>query len=122
MGMSFVAGWADLDDDGDPDLYLTNDVRGGRTLHGNALYRNDGPGCGGWCFTDVSRASGAGVRADAMGLAIADFDGDGTLDLFVTNSGRAYTPLTGPVDPARRSGRWHVPRRDRSARRAASTP
>ena len=51
MGMSFVAGWADVDDDGDPDLYLTNDVRGGRTLHGNALYRNDGAGCGGWCFS-----------------------------------------------------------------------
>ncbi len=96
MGMSFVAGWADIDDDGDPDLYLTNDVRGGRTLHGNALYQNDGAGCGGWCFSDVSRASGAGVRADAMGLAIADFNADGNLDLYVTNSGRAYTPLTGP--------------------------
>ncbi len=95
-GLSFVARWADLDGDGDPDLYLTNDVRGGRTLHGNALYRNDGPGCGGWCFTNVSRASGAGVRADAMGVAIADLTGDGSPDIFVTNSGRAYTPLTGP--------------------------
>ena len=96
MGFSFVAGWADIDDDGDPDLYVTNDVRGGRSLHGNALYRNDGPGCGGWCFADVSQASGAGVRADAMGLAIADFNGDAALDIFVTNSGWAYTPLTGP--------------------------
>ena len=95
-GLSFVARWADLDGDGDPDLYLTNDVRGGRTLHGNALYRNDGPGCGGWCFKDVSHASGAGVRADAMGVAIADLTGDGSPDIFVTNSGRAYTPLTGP--------------------------
>ena len=96
MGFSFVGGWSDFDNDGDPDLYMTNDVRGGRTLHGNALYRNDGPGCGGWCFTDVSRSSGAGVRADAMGLAVGDFNGDGTLDMFVTNSGWAYTPLTGP--------------------------
>jgi hypothetical protein len=96
MGFSFVGGWGDFDNDGDPDLYLTNDVRGGHSLHGNALYRNDGPGCDGWCFTDVSAASGAGVRADAMGLAVADFNGDGTPDIFVTNSGWAYTPLTGP--------------------------
>ncbi len=96
MGFSFAARWADFDDDGDPDLYVTNDVRGGRSLHGNALYRNDGPGCSGWCFADVSQASGAGARADAMGLAIADFDGNAALDIFVTNSGWAYTPLTGP--------------------------
>jgi enediyne biosynthesis protein E4 len=95
MGMSFVGGWADVDTDGDPDLYVTNDVRGGRTLHGNALYRNDGAGCGGWCFTDTSRASGADVRADAMGLAIGDLNGDGSFDLYVTNSGHAYTSLTG---------------------------
>lgn len=96
-GFSFVAGWGDFDNDGAPDLYVTNDVRGGRSLHGNTLYRNAGPGCGGWCFTDVSRGSGAGVRADAMGLAVADFNGDGALDIFVTNSGWAYTPLTGPA-------------------------
>ncbi len=96
MGFSFVGGWGDFDNDGDPDLYVTNDVRGGRSLHGNGFYRNDGPGCGGWCFTDVSSSSGAGVRADAMGLAVADFNEDGRLDMVVTNSGWAYTALTGP--------------------------
>ena len=96
VGFSFAASWIDFDDDGDQDLYVTNDVRGGRTLQGNHLYRNDGSGCLAWCFTDVSASAGAAVRADSMGLAIADFTGDGALDVFITNSGWAYTPLTGP--------------------------
>ncbi|HBJ29934.1 MAG TPA: hypothetical protein DDY93_01015, partial [Dehalococcoidia bacterium] len=40
---------------------------------------------GRWQFADVSKESGAQVRMDGMGLAIGDYDLDGTLDMFMTN-------------------------------------
>src|SRR5262249_6773993 len=46
------------------------------------LFRNNGDGT----FTDVSRAAGFEVPAGlGLGLAIADFDEDGQLDVFVAN-------------------------------------
>ena len=103
-GWGFVAGWLDYDDDSDLDLYLVNDVRGTRYLYPSVLFRNDGPGCGRWCFTDVSEASGTGVRADGMGLAVGDYDNDLDLDLYFTNTGWAHMPLTGPAVLLRNSG------------------
>jgi enediyne biosynthesis protein E4 len=48
----------------------------------NALFRNDGDGT----FTDVSRPAGIrGVIGKGMGLGVADFDGDGFTDVFVSN-------------------------------------
>jgi hypothetical protein len=44
------------------------------------LYENDGRGR----FTDVTEASGAGLRAFASGVTAVDHDGDGDVDLFVT--------------------------------------
>lgn len=71
---SLAAGWADYDDDGDPDLYVANDF--GR----NNLYRNDGGR-----FVDVAAGLGAEDQAAGMGVSWADHDGDGDLDLHVTN-------------------------------------
>ena len=72
--------FADLDDDGWPDLYVANDL----TL--NLLFRNRGDGK----FEDLSLISGAAVNRNGrpeagMGVALADFDLDGDPDLAVTN-------------------------------------
>ncbi len=48
----------------------------------NTLYRNNGNGT----FTDVSTETGiAGQLGKGMGAAIADYDGDGFMDIFVAN-------------------------------------
>ena len=81
-GPGFAASWLDYNDDGRPDLYVVNDK-----LYGNILLRNDGPGCGGWCFTDVSASTGADRRAFSMGVAVGDPDRDGDFDLFYSSIG-----------------------------------
>ncbi len=69
--------WGDLDNDGDLDLYVATDSGA------NRLYRNDG----GQSFTDIASGSGADDRGSAGGVALGDYDRDGDLDLFVSNSG-----------------------------------
>ena len=65
---------ADYDNDGRPDLYLTN-------FGPNVLYHNGGDGT----FTDVTKTAGVGSPALSTSCAFADIDNDGWLDLFVTN-------------------------------------
>ena len=99
-GAGFQPAWVDFDNDGDLDLYIVNDF--GEYIHHNVLWRNDGPLAGerpspsplpegegtlDWAFTDVSRQSGAGAAMFGMGLAVADYNSDGYLDMFVTNIG-----------------------------------
>ena len=71
---------ADLDDDGRVDLYVAND------LSANYLLRN----LGGMRFEEVGQAAGVAASAGGsyragMGVAAGDLDGDGRLDLVVTN-------------------------------------
>jgi len=54
-----------------------------RVPHRNALYRN----LGAWKFEDVSRQAGVDLAAWGSGACAGDFDGDGLLDLYVTNWG-----------------------------------
>ena len=85
---SFAAAFADVDLDGDPDLYVANDF--GR----NALYVNDGTGR----FEERAEASGVVDTAAGMGACFADLDQNGSPDLYVSNmessAGRRITGAT----------------------------
>jgi hypothetical protein len=52
----------------------------------NALYHNNGDGT----FSDVTSASGMGITAFGMGVAVGDYDNDGRVDLYVTAYPRNY--------------------------------
>jgi hypothetical protein len=100
--LSVAAAWIDYDNDGRLDLFVTNyldwtpqnsRVCGpvGKRLscppsmyagEANILYRNNGDGT----FTDVSKEMGIAAQiGKGMGVAIADYDGDGWMDIFVAN-------------------------------------
>lgn len=87
--MGSGAGFADIDNDGDIDLYVVN-IPGPFTQDGgsnkgnaNALYRNNGDGT----FTNITRTAGVGHQGYGMGCVFADYDGDADLDLYLTNYG-----------------------------------
>ncbi len=73
-GYGFMALAADLDDDGDIDLYVLNDGP-------NVLYRNRGDGT----FEDDTARAGVAGDACSVAGAVIDADGDGRLDLYVGN-------------------------------------
>lgn len=71
---------ADLDNDGDLDLYVASMPQPKNELRGCSLFRNDGDGK----FSDVSSDNGACPAAfGGRSACVLDYDGDGLLDLLV---------------------------------------
>ncbi|HXD73781.1 MAG TPA: CRTAC1 family protein, partial [Vicinamibacterales bacterium] len=85
-GLGVVIG--DYDDDGWPDIAVANDSMPNFLWHNEAA----APAVSGFSrtFKEVGLVSGVAVAADGnpragMGIDMADYDGDGRLDLFITN-------------------------------------
>lgn len=72
---------ADIDNDGDQDLFVTT-VRSG-----NILLQNNGKGV----FADITEFAGLAYRGHSSGAVFFDFDRDGLLDLFLVNVGHYTT-------------------------------
>lgn len=76
IGFGLGASIGDVNRDGWPDLYISNDF-----FERDYLYINNRNGT----FSETLEKSMASTSAAAMGADIADLDGDGWLDIFVTD-------------------------------------
>ena len=87
-GFGFAVRASDFDGDGDPDLYVANDS------DANYFYRNEGDGT----FREIGLWNGTAFNAQgaaqaSMGVTVGDADGDGALDIFVTNFSEDFSTL-----------------------------
>jgi len=90
-----TAVFGDIDNDGDPDVFLCRGIE-------NKLLLNDGSGI----FTDITDLSGLGGYSAGWGATFGDLDNDGDLDLylarydgdllFINNGDNTFTDETGP--------------------------
>jgi len=76
-GQSYSCGWADIDNDGDLDLYVAK----GQT-YADKMYRNDDS-----TFTDISGTCGMGDLRHSSCVSWGDYNNDGFLDLYLNNNG-----------------------------------
>ena len=74
--IGLAATWWDYNEDGLPDLYVSNDYRGP-----DRLYRNEGGGV----FAEVAASALPHVPWASMGADVADIDNDGHLDFFAAD-------------------------------------
>ena len=81
--MGSGAAFLDVDGDGWQDIFIVNSTnwpgQKGQPSY-PALYRNNGNGT----FTDITQAAGLRVEMYGLGVAAADFDNDGLVDIYVT--------------------------------------
>ncbi len=78
--ISVSASFADIDNDGTQDLFVTT------VLGGNVLFKNDGHGH----FRDITKEAGLDLVSHSSGAVFFDYNDDGLLDLLVCNVGK-YT-------------------------------
>jgi enediyne biosynthesis protein E4 len=99
--VTWAVALVDIDQDGDLDLMEAEDAGPGD--HGRGylrLLKNDGTGH----FTDATFDLGLKVAGGFMGFAYGDFNCDGKLDFFVTDTGSYLTPM--------RPSRWYLQNAD----------
>jgi hypothetical protein len=89
----FGAAVADYDNDGWPDIYVSNFGK-------NRLYHNNHDGT----FTDVAEKAGVALGNWSTGATWGDYDGDGRLDLFVP--GYIHYDLTNPPSQGSKSAAY----------------
>lgn len=68
--------WTDIDNDGDPDLFVTNEVG-----EDENIYRNDGAGV----FIKITTGDLLNNGGNTMSSSWADYDNDGDMDVFLAN-------------------------------------
>src|SRR5579863_5104753 len=83
--ISVSGSFADIDNDGDQDLFVTT------VLGGNVLFENDGKGH----FKDITKEAGLDLVAHSSGSVFFDYDNDGLVDLLVCNVGDYTTDQIG---------------------------
>ena len=99
-GMGMGASFADFDDDGDLDLYVTN-------VGANRMFRSSGDGT----FEEVAAELGTTGAGWSIGCAWGDFDRDGRLDLYVCNYVDYDVDENEPFEEAATSGKYLAPPR-----------
>lgn len=111
-GKGLSAVWLDFNNNGWPDLYIAND------LTRNHLYINRGDGT----FSDIAASARVNEVKSSMGVAAADYNGNGLDDLIITNLEGSYLSLFrnmgdlrfdysthySGLNPSRRSSGWGV--------------
>ena len=97
-GNSMMATFFDYNNDGLLDLYVLNNeqskgvpsnfrekITDGSAINNDRLYRNNGDGT----FSDVTIQAGITIEGFGLGIAVADINQDGWLDIYISND---YTP------------------------------
>ena len=87
---------ADLDEDGRLEVFVANDTRANFLFRGDPARKNE------FGLGEVGLTAGVGLSGDgraegSMGVAVGDADGDGRVDLFVTNFLDETNTLSMPI-------------------------
>lgn len=73
--LTYTTAWGDIDNDGDPDLYVGNRVSA------DQFFLNNGDGS----FTNITQTTGIDNWSAPRSVHFADIDQDGLLDIYVAN-------------------------------------